>query len=99
MMTLNYLNFLTKFSDFIKENHKNIDPYSEENWSEKPVDPSNWKNGDIITCTNKAIGGGKRLIIGKKYEIFDILKPNGNAVMVVGDNNTYYSTRYFELKK
>jgi len=85
----------------IKENVEDLDPYGEEVWDKPDIDlndPSLWEDGDIIICTNKEGGGGRRLEIGKEYTIFDITKPSGDAVWVKGDN-TYYSTRYFKLKK
>jgi hypothetical protein len=97
---------LWKRNRFIKKElnenkkHKNIDSYSEEIWDVETIDdpPSTWEDGDIIVCTNKEGGGGRRLEIGKEYTIFDISKPSGHAVWVKGDN-TYYSTKFFKKKK
>lgn len=89
---------IKKYSTYIKENIEDLDPYGEEVWQEDLDDPANWNDGDIIICTNKEGGGGRRLVIGKEYTIFDITKPTGHSVWVKGDN-TYYSTRYFKLKR
>lgn len=98
---------MKSFNEFIfegkKKIRKEIDPYGEEIWPEDKEydDPSTWEDGDIIICTNKEGGGGRRLEIGREYTIFDITKPNGDAVWVSGGNAgaTYYSTRYFKKKR
>ena len=87
---------ITKFKIF-ESNHKDLDPYDEEEWYDsKPDGPAFWEEGDIIICVEP--DNRNRLKIGEEYKIFDITKPSGHSVWVNGIN-TYFNTKHFKLKK
>lgn len=69
-----------KFNIF-NENHKDIDPYDEENW-----DDDEFKVGDKVICINDegTFNGHENLLIkGKEYEIvgMEICGKNFNLVL------------------
>lgn len=69
-----------KYSDFLKERHEDIDPYSEGNWNELCI-----QSGDEVVCKvdNYNLGGYYAFEEGKKYIIRDVIIYRGIEWVIV----------------